>query len=78
MGKEQRPQQIEIKYLLEFYSQFPNKEEFFTNFFNLLAGNNELQEQIKNGKTEEEIRSSWVEDLKHFRVIRNKYLIYPD
>jgi uncharacterized protein YbbC (DUF1343 family) len=43
-----------------------------------LAGTNQLRKQIEKGVTEEEIRSSWQEDLKAFKNIRKKYLIYPD
>lgn len=78
ISSEQRVRQINLNYLLKFYSQFENKDEFFTNFFNLLAGNSKLKSQIKSGKTEEEIRASWVEGLHAFKVIRAKYLLYPD
>lgn len=45
-------------------------------FFNLLAGNDILVEQIKKGLPEEEIRQTWKEDLNHFKLIRSKYLMY--
>jgi len=35
-------------------------------------------EQLKKGMSEDEIRKSWQKDLDAFRVIRKKYLIYPD
>ncbi len=44
--------------------------------FNLLSGNAELAEQLKVGKSEEDIRSSWEEKLNAFKLIREKYLIY--
>jgi uncharacterized protein YbbC (DUF1343 family) len=72
---------IQLKWLLEAYRQFPNKDSFFLNkgaFFNKLAGNAILQQQLKDGKTEEEIRESWKPGLDAFRRIRKKYLIYPD
>ena len=47
-------------------------------FFNKLAGNNELWKQIKAGKSEDEIRASWQPGLDAFKVIRKKYLLYPD
>ena len=40
--------------------------------------NQALQEQIKAGKTEKEIYASWQEDLKQFKNIRKKYLLYRD
>jgi uncharacterized protein YbbC (DUF1343 family) len=54
------------------------KDKFFTNYFNLLAGNDVLQKQIREGVTEEEIRKSWEPGLTRFKEIRKKYLIYRD
>lgn len=71
---------IQLKYILDAYKLFPGKDSFFlkNNFFNKLAGNDTLMQQIKNGKTESEIRKSWEADLKKFKVIRKKYLLYRD
>ncbi len=46
-------------------------------YFNKLAGNAELMQQITDGKTEKEIRASWEPKLVAFRKIRKKYLLYP-
>ncbi len=71
---------IQLKYLLEAYKLFPNKDSFFltNNFFNKLAGNDMLMKQIKNGITENKIRKSWEKDLNKFKAIRRKYLLYKD
>jgi uncharacterized protein YbbC (DUF1343 family) len=71
---------IQLKYLLNAYKLFPGKDSFFlkNNFFNKLAGNAILMQQIKDGKTEIEIRKSWEADLKKFKAIRKKYLLYKD
>jgi uncharacterized protein YbbC (DUF1343 family) len=71
---------IQLKYLLDAYRLFPNKDAFFLDnlFFNKLAGNNTLMQQIKAGKSEEEIRKSWEPKLEEFKTIRKKYLLYPD
>lgn len=71
---------LQLKYLLEAYRLFPDKENFFRkdNGFNRLAGNDELMKQIKEGKTEEEIRASWEPKLGEFKKIRKKYLLYSD
>jgi hypothetical protein len=37
-----------------------------------------LQEQIKEGKTEDAIRLTWSDGIKKFKVIRKKYLLYKD
>ena len=78
---------VQLKWLLEAYRQFPEKEKFFLlpksgkmeeSFFDKLAGNNDLWEQIKNGKPEKEIRDSWEPALQKFKKIRKKYLLYDD
>ncbi len=46
------------------------------NFFNLLSGNDVLIEQLKQGKSEQEIRASWEPGLSAFKEKRKKYLLY--
>lgn len=69
--------EINLSYLLELYKAFPQKEKFFLKYFNTLAGNSELKEQIIRGESEATIRKSWQPGLEAFRKIRNKYLLYP-
>lgn len=71
---------IQLKWLIEAYKLFPGKDSFFlkSNGFNRLAGNDVLMQQIKDGKSEEEIRKSWEPALGEFKKIRKKYLLYPD
>jgi len=78
---------IQLKYLLEAYKLFPDKENFFIKpktdrptdyFFNKLAGSDALLNQIKAGKTEKEIRDSWAPGIAEFKKIRKKYLLYRD
>lgn len=78
---------IQLSYLIQAYTLFPDKENFFLKpksgkdtdyFFNKLAGNSELINQIKSGKTEKEIRASWEPALSLFKTIRKKYLLYAE
>lgn len=78
---------VQLKWLMEAYKLFPQKDSFFIvpksgnmeqSFFTKLAGNNELWQQIKAGKSEEEIRKSWEPELSNFKQIRKKYLLYED
>ncbi|MBK8712062.1 MAG: DUF1343 domain-containing protein [Niastella sp.] len=71
---------IQLKYLLEAYKLFPGKDSFFlkNNFINKLAGNDILQQQVKEGKSEAAIRESWQPGLEHYKAIRKKYLLYSD
>jgi len=68
---------LNLKPLLELYHQSPEPNQFFNSFFNLLAGNGSLQNDIKAGKSETEIRASWQKELKQFKMMREKYLLYP-
>lgn len=68
---------ISLKYLLEFYNSYPQKEEFFTPYFNTLAGTDQLKIQIISGLGEEEIKLTWQRDLNAFKARRTKYLLYP-
>lgn len=71
---------IHIDYVINAYQNSPDKGEFFlkNGFFNLLAGNKTLMQQIKDGKTSEEIELSWEAELNAFKTIRAKYLLYRD
>ncbi len=71
---------VQLKWIMDAYRLFPGKDSFFlkSNSFNRLAGNDVLMQQIKDGKTEEEIRKSWEPALSEYKKIRKKYLMYPD
>lgn len=69
---------LQLKWLLQAYDLYPEKENFFTPFFNKLAGNTTLQRQIKQGLSETEIRDSWEPALTQFKTIRKKYLLYAE
>ena len=79
--------QLQIKYLIEAYKMFIDKNHFFIKpksenetdyFFNKLAGSNELMNQLQQQKTEVEIRANWQSKLQSFKKIRKKYLLYED
>ena len=67
---------IRLDWLINAYKECPEKDKFFNPFFDKLAGNSSLREQIISGKSEKEIKENWKEDLKKFKHIRKKYLIY--
>ncbi|MGZ8549693.1 MAG: exo-beta-N-acetylmuramidase NamZ family protein [Chitinophagaceae bacterium] len=78
---------VQLKWLMEAYKLFPEKDKFFIlpksgkmeeSFFNKLAGNNELWQQIVANKSETEIRKSWQPGLDKFKATRKKYLLYED
>lgn len=68
--------QLQLDILINMYQAYPDKENFFTPFFSKLAGTKKLEEQIKNGLSQEQIRKSWQEDLNRYQKLREKYLLY--
>ncbi len=73
-----RLNRFELKWLIEAYRQYPEKESFFISRFAYLAGTKKLEDQIKNGWSEREIRNSWEPQLSQFKTMRKKYLLYPN
>lgn len=67
---------LRLTWLLDAYQKYPRKEEFFTSYFNTLAGTAALREQIEAGWDESGIKQSWQLDLEEFKKKREKYLIY--
>ena len=67
---------INLEWIVKAYREAERKNEFFNNFFNKLAGTDNLQKQIKNNIKIEEIKKTWKEDIEKFKVIRKKYLLY--
>ena len=75
--KYQRMQLLDLNFLVDANKQlngklFIDREKFF----NLLAGNDVLIEQLKSEISEDEIRMSWEPKLSEFKKIREKYLLY--
>jgi len=78
---------INLGLIIEMYKSFPQKDSFFLEpkskeptayFFNKLAGNASLMQQLKDGASEAEIRKTWEPGLTSFKIIRKKYLLYKD
>lgn len=69
---------LNLFWLIDSYKRLSAKTKFFNDFFDKLAGNDLLKKQIIEGKSEDEIRKTWEIDLKKFKEIRKKYLLYAD
>jgi uncharacterized protein YbbC (DUF1343 family) len=67
---------LNLQWLLDAYKAYPEKDKFFTSYFDRLAAGPTLREQIQKGMSAEEIRASWQEGLSKFAKIRKKYLLY--
>ena len=69
---------IHLEWLQEAYRAFPRKEEFFTSYFDTLAGTDALRTQVEAGWDESQIRASWQGELDQYKLKREKYLIYGE
>lgn len=69
---------MQIKWLLEAYRNYPEKNKFFNNFLVKLTGTETFRKQVEQGLTEEAIRKSWQPGLDQFKKIRRKYLLYAE
>jgi uncharacterized protein YbbC (DUF1343 family) len=76
LSTEKTGKEISLKYLIQFYNQFADKEEFFIPYFDKLVGTKQLKEQIKKGMTERQIKATWKKELDSYRNLRKRYLIY--
>lgn len=70
------PQKISLEYFIEYRNELGN--EFWQNpkFFDLLAGNRVLRQQIEQGLSEDSIRATWQQQLEVYKNKRQKYLLY--
>ncbi len=77
-GLEREEGQFNLSYLLTAYRNYADKGQFFltNNFFDKLAGNDQLRKQIEEGWPEEKIRDSWQKELDRFKKVREMYLLY--
>ncbi|KWW40592.1 MAG: hypothetical protein F083_1518 [bacterium F083] len=67
--------ELHLEWIIEAYQQLKGKD-FFIDYFRLLAGDKQLRRDIENGKSADEIRASWENDLESFKAMREKYLMY--
>ena len=67
--------QLQLDWIINAYNQLSDKG-FFTNYFRLLSGDKQMQRDIENGLSAEQIRASWKDEIDDFLKIRNKYLMY--
>ena len=67
--------QLHLEWIIEAYLQLKDKG-FFTNYFHLLSGDKQMQKDIENGKSADEIRALWEDELEAFKLVRAKYLMY--
>jgi uncharacterized protein YbbC (DUF1343 family) len=68
--------EINLEWVIDAYNDYPQKDKFFTPYFDILAGGPDLRKQIQEGMTSNEIHEIWRAGLERFKIIRQKYLLY--
>jgi uncharacterized protein YbbC (DUF1343 family) len=72
---------LTLRFLIDFYNRLGKNGDLFfdrADWFDLLAGSDELRTQILSGYTEKEIRAGWQADLRQYKEMRKKYVLYQD
>ena len=71
-------QGINLSYLIDAYRDLGMGDKFFRNFFELLIGRGDIRQMIEQGKSAEDIKATWADDVKRFREQRRPYLLYDE
>ena len=71
-------QGMNLEYVIDAYRNLNIGDKFFTKFFDKLAGQTYIREMIMAGKSADEIRARWQDDVKRFKEQRRPYLLYPE
>ena len=69
---------IDLSYLIDAYQQMALDNWFFSAFFEKLIGVSYVRKMIIQGKSAEEIRATWADDVAAFRLQRKPYLLYEE
>ncbi|MCM1223970.1 MAG: DUF1343 domain-containing protein, partial [Lachnospiraceae bacterium] len=70
---------INLEYVIDAYKDLGMEgNEFFRPFFELLIGDGDIRGMIAEGKTADEIKATWADDVELFKGQRRKYLLYEE
>lgn len=67
-----------LRFLLDAYQHLNMDNYFFRSFFELLVGQDYIRKMIIQGKSEEEIKACWQNDVEQFKLQRRPYLLYEE
>ena len=76
LTKAERLNKFNLSFILDAFYETSVKDVFFNNYFIKLSGTKDLQTQIINGFTENQIIQSWQKKLDIYKKMRMKYLVY--
>lgn len=68
--------EFDLSYVIDAYNNLNMGDKFFSSFFEKLTGVDYIRTMIMDGKSNEEIREMWQNDVEKFEVQRKPYLLY--
>lgn len=69
---------IDLEYVIDAYRNLNLGDHFFRPFFEKLIGVDYVRKMIKEGKSADEIKAMWRDDVEKFREQRRPYLLYAE
>jgi len=69
---------LDLTYVIDAYRNLNMDDHFFRSFFELLMGTDTIRKMIKQGKSADEIKATWKDDVENFKVQRKPYLLYAE
>jgi len=76
--EEIRKEGIDLSYLIDAYRNLNIGDRFFTPFFEKLIGVDYVRKMIEQGKSADEIKAMWKDDVAKFKLQRKPYLLYEE
>lgn len=68
---------VNLEYVIDAYNNLNLDDHFFRKMFELETGQDYVRKMIKEGKSADEIKAMWAEDVEKFKEQRKPYLLYP-
>ena len=69
---------VDLSYIIDAYQNLNMDDHFFRPFFELLVGTDYVRKAIEQGKSAEEIKAMWKDDVEKFKLQRKPYLLYEE
>lgn len=70
--------EFDLSYVIDAYHNLAIGEKFFTSFFEKLVGVDYIRKDIMAGKSADEIKTKWANDVEKFKQQREPYLLYNE
>jgi uncharacterized protein YbbC (DUF1343 family) len=69
---------FDLSYVIDAYNNLNIGNKFFSSFFEKLVGVDYIRQDIIAGKSADEIKDKWADDVVKFRSQRKPYLLYNE